>query len=152
MRHDHNYLDTEVEEKMLRRHENIHGSPQVNHQNLGNFNAYSTIFKPQEEEEQDMAAAKVFQDDITMPSAFNMSQNQYEVAVESGDQFQQQMAYLSGSMDQIMHENFQLEQQVNKKYLGIQSTAPGSAAEVLHNSRAAMNQFLAAKRQKEELA
>lgn len=41
---------------------------------------------------------------------------------------------------------------MNKKYLNLQSTAPGSAAEVLHNSRDAMNQIMAAQRMKEGLA
>lgn len=45
-----------------------------------------------------------------MPSNFNVSQNQYSAAMSTGDPFQQQMAGLQQSFDQIMHENFQLEQ------------------------------------------
>ena len=41
---------------------------------------------------------------------------------------------------------------MNKRYLNLQSIAPGSAAEVLHNSREAMNRFVLAKKMKEEMA
>ena len=48
-------------------------------QQKNEFDAYSTIFRPQSETVTDpatlAAAASVFQDDLTMPSAFNLSQN-----------------------------------------------------------------------------
>ena len=124
-------------------------------QQKNEFDAYSTIFRPQSDAVTDpetlAADANVFQDDLTMPSAFNLSQNQYSVAIEEGDPFQQHMAYLQQSMSQVMHENFQLEQRMNNRYLHMQSTAPGSAQDVLQNSRDAMNRFLAAKHRKEAM-
>ena len=86
-----------------------------------------------------------------MPSFFNVSQDPYSEAIESGDPFKQHMTYLQQSFDQIMHENYQLEQRVNRQFLHLQTTAPGTAQEYLSNSRSAMDRILKVKHAKEDV-
>ena len=81
---------------------------------VNEFDVYSNAFKPGGG---DVETPRLFEDDLTMPSNFNISQNQYSAAVESGDPFQREMAHLQQSFDHIMHSNFRLEQEMNKKVL-----------------------------------
>ena len=52
---------------------------------VNEFDVYSKTFKPDEL----ISTPRVFEDDVTMPSNFNVSQNQYSAALESGDLFTQ---------------------------------------------------------------
>ena len=56
---------------------------------VNEFDVYSNAFKPET-----ISTPRIFEDDIVMPSNFNISQNQYSAAQESGDPFSQQMAGL----------------------------------------------------------
>ena len=80
-------------------------------QEVKDYDAYNHVFK------HDETAHDVFQDDVKMPSFFNISQSQYQAAIQTADPFEQHMAHLRQSFDQIMHQNYQLEQSVNKKVL-----------------------------------